>query len=342
MHSGLKATAFRLIRAAGVTGLVQRSAWRRSRVLILCYHGISLEEEHLWRPELYVTPELFRRRLQIISESGFRVEDLHTAWEAAAAGRLEEPTVVITFDDGFYDFFAHAGPALKDFGMPATVYQTTYYVDYQRPIFNLIVSYMLFRKRSERVEIGEEFGVSPAITLGGAGADDRAAKAMIQAAADKGLDAREKDALAAQLAAHLGIDYEAVCEKRILGLMTRDEIRELSAQGIDFQLHTHRHRTPKDEELFRREIRDNRVFIEELTGKPTRHFCYPSGVWEAEFEPWLEAEKVLTGTTCAAGIVRGDSEALHLPRMLDWQGVSDEDFRSWLSGLHALLKGNAA
>ena len=29
--------------------------------MILCYHGISIEEEHLWRPATYISPKLFEQ-----------------------------------------------------------------------------------------------------------------------------------------------------------------------------------------------------------------------------------------------------------------------------------------
>jgi hypothetical protein len=48
-----------LVAAAGVGGvgaLVGGSRWRRSRLLILCYHGVSLGDEHGAAPELYIPP----------------------------------------------------------------------------------------------------------------------------------------------------------------------------------------------------------------------------------------------------------------------------------------------
>ena len=42
---------------------------------------------------------------------------------------------------------------------------------------------------------------------------------------------------------------------------------ELAADGFDIQMHTHRHRTPARMDLFEKELRDNRVRIEELTGR---------------------------------------------------------------------------
>ena len=87
----------------------------------------------------------------------------------------------------------------------------------------------------------------------------------------------------------------------------------LAAAGVDFQLHTHHRRTPADEALFREEIQDNRRSLQLLTKFPLAHFCYPSGVHRPEFLPWLQAEKVVSATTCDAGLVTPRSNALLLP-----------------------------
>ena len=48
-------------RALGGLKWVGASGWRRQRLLILCYHGVSLQDEHEWAPELFVTPAFLRR-----------------------------------------------------------------------------------------------------------------------------------------------------------------------------------------------------------------------------------------------------------------------------------------
>ena len=53
----------------------------------------------------------------------------------------------ITFDDGTYDFYKQAYPIVKRYGFPVTVYQTTYYSDRGLPVFNLICSYLLWKRR---------------------------------------------------------------------------------------------------------------------------------------------------------------------------------------------------
>jgi hypothetical protein len=54
--------------------------------------------------------------------------------------------------------------------------------------------------------------------------------------------------MASGVAQRLGIDYQELRAKRMLQLMNVDEVKELAAEGVDFQLHTHRHRAPLSEE----------------------------------------------------------------------------------------------
>jgi peptidoglycan/xylan/chitin deacetylase (PgdA/CDA1 family) len=151
------------------------------------------------------------------------------------------------------------------------------------------------------------------------------------------LSADEKDALAASLAAQLSVDYDALLAERRMHNLTADEVGILSAGGIDIQLHTHRHRTPKDRGLFLREIEDNRQSIREMTGKNPTHFCYPSGVYDQRFLPWLREAGVVSATTCESGFASQSSNQLLLPRFLDNATLSPIEFESWLTGISAAL-----
>jgi len=156
-------------------------------------------------------------------------------------------------------------------------------------------------------------------------------------AREQKLSADEKDAFAASLAAHLDVDYEALLEQRIMHNLTADEVGQLAAGGIDVQLHTHRHRTPLDRQLFLREIEDNRRSIQEMTGKRPAHFCYPSGVYDLKFLPWLKEAGVVSGTTCDLGFASRNSDRLLLPRLLDNASLSSIEFESWLTGIAEVM-----
>ena len=334
----LRLASLALLKGCGALNWVRDSRWRDHRLLILCFHGISIEEEHLWRPATYIHPSLFRQRLELLSRGGYKVLRLGEAIERLYRGDLPSRSAVITFDDGTYDFLEHAFPALKQYGFPATVYQTTYYCDYDRPVFHLISSYILWKRRGEVLNVGERIGFSPRLDLRTENSRQAILDKLVNRAQDQKLTEEKKNELAEQLAAAVGVDYAQLVRKRVLQLLRPQEIAGLAREGVDFQLHTHRHRTPLCEALFRQEIRDNRHSLQSmLVGHPTMHFCYPSGVYEPEFLPWLQAEDVISATTCDPGIASRTSNPLLLPRFVDTTHVSSLEFEGWLSGAASLL-----
>jgi peptidoglycan/xylan/chitin deacetylase (PgdA/CDA1 family) len=327
------------LKRAGVFGLVESSEWRRQRLLILCYHGVSLEDEHEWWPALYVSPQHLERRLEILKKGNYALLPLGEALQRLYRNDLPPRSVAITFDDGNYDFYCQAYPRLKRRGFPATVYLSTYYSNCQLPVFKLIVLYMMWKARHRGTADLAEFGASRSVALASSEARQQAATKIVEWCESQNLSGQQKDKIAAALGRRLGIDYVELCGKRILHLMNREEVRQLHDEGVDFQLHTHRHRTPLNEELFRREIHDNRDWIKSATGKVATHFCYPSGVYRPEFLPWLSAEKIISATTCDTALAARRQNPLLLPRLVDTTGRSDLEFESWVNGVGDLIAG---
>jgi peptidoglycan/xylan/chitin deacetylase (PgdA/CDA1 family) len=336
MLRAFKRGSYGLSKRFGVTNWIGRTAWRRSRLLILCYHGISLDDEHRWAPLLFMSPRRFERRLQLLQRHGCTVLPLAEAVERTKHRDLPERAVVLTFDDGYYNFVARAASAVRAFGFPATVYLTTLRCEHNFPIVNLLVSYGLWLHRSEtlcaRSLPGLPDGEYPLAT--------RAQRDHISAAIrDEGVRNRlsfsDKDALARAVFDSFGGDYDWFVRNRRLTLLRPDEVSTLSAAGVDFQMHTHTHTTPTDLEAFALELRDNAASLEAMTGSPRRHFCYPSGVYRMSYLPVLQAEGIETATTCEPGLVTPQSHPLLLPRFIDNQHVSETEFEAWLTGAAA-------
>ena len=158
-------------------------------------------------------------------------------------------------------------------------------------------------------------------------------RAVVRWANSAKMTTLEKDHFARDLAKTLRIDYDELIENRLLQIMSPDEVSAAAKAGVQIELHTHRHRTPRDRDLFQREIRDNRARILEYTGRDPVHFCYPSGDYSQEFLPWLRDLNVKSATTCELGLAKQASEPLLLPRLLDAMNVADADFESWLLGM---------
>lgn len=340
MRRKIKLATLDLMKKAGVFERVANSRWRRQRLLVLCYHGISLEDEHLWRPFLYLDPALLSKRLETLRDMRCSVLPLGEALTRLHSGDLPPRSVAITFDDGTFDFYKQAYPLLKRHDFPVTVYQTTYYTDHEMPVFNLICSYMLWKRRDRSIDLREfgipEFSAGP-MDLRTELGRHRVVRGFIDFSERENLNGAQKNELAKRLAAMLEIDYAALVAKRIIQLMNAKELAQVAADGVDVQLHTHRHRTPNVEASFRQEIAENRARIRTLTGQEANHFCYPSGIYQKEFFGWLKKENILSATTCDAGLVQRRHNPYLLPRVVDTSGRSQLEFESWLCGVGDLV-----
>ncbi len=337
MLKRFKQATLQSLKTSGVSTLVQNSRWRRQRLLILAYHGVSTDDQHLWNGSMYMSPEMFRARLATIARAGCAVLPLAEAVTRLYANDLPDRSVAITFDDGNVDFKERAFPLLREFGFPSTLYLTTFYSHYNKPIFGIFCEYLLWKGQSETLDLKPITGDDLKIELSTAAARGTAFREIERHVQAQKFSAEEKTALAEILARQLNLDYDALIEKRTMHLLRPEEVMRLAAEGADIQLHTHRHRTPLNRELFLREIEDNRHSIQAMTGKRPSHFCYPSGVYDHRFLPWLQEAGIVSATTCETGFASRSSNQLLLPRFLDSAALSSIEFESWLTGVSAAL-----
>jgi peptidoglycan/xylan/chitin deacetylase (PgdA/CDA1 family) len=315
------------------------SRWRRDRLLILCYHGISLEDEHIWDPDLYMGPLQFAQRMRLLESNKCTVLRLEEGLQRLYARDLPPRSVVLTFDDGLYDFYAQALPILQEHGFPATVYLTTYYCMHGLPVFNVACRYILWKQRGVQVPPDAKFAFD--LDLRDRSASVRTFRAVLQFCEERGLSGEEKHSLLEVIARRLGFDFDRFVKRRMLQLLTPKEAADLAAAGIDFQLHTHRHRTPDNSAAFQVEVEENRSRLLDMTGTVARHFCYPSGVIQPCFLPWLQSLGVLSATTCEQGLARPSTSPYLLPRHIDVSGNTEGEFEGWLCGVSTLLSQHA-
>jgi peptidoglycan/xylan/chitin deacetylase (PgdA/CDA1 family) len=306
-------------------------------LLILCYHGVSLQDEHEWDPELFVTPAFLRRRFEILRDNRYAVLPLGDAVRDLRRGTLPPRSVALTFDDGFYNFYSVVVPLLEEFEYPATNYVSTYHCVHQRPILRLTLSYLLWRVRTDVLAPGTLPGQNASVDLRDRNQRDVLCALLFNDAQSLSTDRDAQHAWLENVAIRLGIDWKTFLDSRLLNLMTRAELANVAHRNFDIQLHTHRHRTPRDKPAFCEEVLTNRGILEEATGSPARHFCYPSGDVDSNFLPWLRELEVETATTCFVGLAESTHDPLLLPRFLDTMAQSETVFESWLSGAGAMM-----
>jgi len=324
---------------AGITAQLAGSRWRRRQLLILCYHGVSRWDEHEWNPTLYVSERTLARRMDLLQHYRCNVLALDEAVERLQRNDLPDRAVVLTFDDGYYDFLTTAYPIIKAHGYPATVYLPTLRCEHNVPVARLLISYMLWLRRHERLDARGLPGLTqPTYVLASADVRAQLVSALLSQSHEGEPMHVVYDAIAKGVADRLDFSYDRFAAWRLLTLLNPAEIQNLSREGVDIQLHTHRHETPAQPERFAQEIRVNRERIVAITGRQPVHFCWPSGVYYLEHVALLEAAGVVSATTCDPGLTSRLDHRLLLPRFIDTSSISEAEFVGWLAGLPALYR----
>lgn len=225
-------------------GLSARYTWWRRPlhgVPVLMYHLISDELGGTRLPKLRVSPKDFARQLDALLDQGYTTLTLGQA----ALGRPKGRSVVITFDDGYMDFYHTAWPLLRERGMTATVFVVTGQLD-------------------------------------GINLWDR----------DKG-EAPEQ-------------------------LLTRQQVRELAADGVEFGGHSHSHAdlTSLEGRALKLEIIGCQKVLSDLLGRPARTFSYPYGLHNSRVRRAVAAAGFTTAVTIRPGMLDNGSDLLAVPRII--------------------------
>jgi len=324
-------------KSSGAFQLIADSNWRRSRLLILCYHGVSLEDEHEWAGALYMSPAKFRSRMEAIKRHHCTVLPLQKALELLRLHKLPPRSVALTFDDGTYDFYKTVCPILKEYGYPATVYLTTYWMTLQLPVVPGTWSYMLWKGRNSVIDGSSLLHEAVTFDLRTPRGRAKALEQMLARAESQNLVGEQRDAMSGQLADLIGFDYQEFYSKRIIQLLRPEEVKAVASPSISVQLHTHHHCIETNQEGYMYELEENRRQINGILGSNPTHFCYPGGNHKPEHIRWLREAGIVSATTCDPGIVAVSANPLLLPRLIDTSFLPDVQFEGWLSGFGALL-----
>lgn len=129
-------------------------------VPILMYHSISESTVDRRHPYFSTTtsPRVFADQVNYLSENGYRGVTLNEAVQYLEGGKQDgQRRVVITFDDGFRDFYVSAFPVLQRHRFTATVFLPTQYVADRRRSFKSW-DCMTWSEVQEMCDAGISFG----------------------------------------------------------------------------------------------------------------------------------------------------------------------------------------
>src|SRR5262245_37641845 len=128
MHFSERPRLATLMRKTGMLGVLEHLPRLRG-LLVLTYHRVGEPASNPFDDATFsATEEIFRAQITYLKER-FAMPSVPEILESLARGRLDRPTALVTFDDGYRDNHEIAFPVLRDLGVPACFFVVTRLLD---------------------------------------------------------------------------------------------------------------------------------------------------------------------------------------------------------------------
>lgn len=325
MYIKLKILFLYLLKGLGLFTLAR--ALNKNKIRIICYHGISVEDEHMFIPSNFITFKSMKKKLSLLKNKGYKFISLTEAVKQIQGDEKMDEAVVITFDDGFRTILDEALPWLIKNNIPTTAYITTYYSQRPYPIFRIAFQYLVWKTNLTTLEVqGKTIDLT----------NNTSVWDFILASETK-LNAKEQNDLLDEIQKIIKLELSPNII-RSFSIVNESEVKKLDEDSINIELHTHRHLFPISKEICEREIKENKDVLGPLTQSKFQHFCYPSGLWDPSHYEILREQKITSATTCDPGLVDKNSNLLSLPRIIESEAMSTIQFEAEIVGIGDWLR----
>jgi peptidoglycan/xylan/chitin deacetylase (PgdA/CDA1 family) len=278
-----------------------------------------------------MSPEKMREFLERICRT-FHTVSLDEFVDSVLEGRRLRNAMVLTIDDGYANTYDYAFPVLRDMGLPFAVYVTTGFMDSDRILWNDLLEFAVFTTTRSvlRSEILDS-DVSLATT-----ADKHAAIARLKGGL-KSLNLEEALVQVESICEELGVDRDS-SELGKVRFMSSLQIKELSDDGIVFGGHTVTHPilSRESRQRVREEVSECKRRLEDITGKPVRHFAYPNGRLEDFNEMVIDELKqagYVSSSTSIHGLHQPGDDPFEIRRIMVSNRWTYEEFETRTSGI---------
>jgi peptidoglycan/xylan/chitin deacetylase (PgdA/CDA1 family) len=264
---------------------------------VLTYHRIDEPARRPWLDPglISASPKDFDEQMAYLANyyEMVTVRDVLAALQSRNKKDLPPRAVLVTFDDGYYDFEEQAWPILKRHHIPATLFVPTAYPDHPERTFwwDDLYHALQTSRRHENLE-------TPIGTFSLANAVSRTQTYHQLKTHMKTLKHAEAITRVRELCGELGISPAANC------IMSWDSLRRLSQDGLTMGAHTRTH--PLLNQIPLEEAREEAIgSFEDLKrelGSALAIFAYPSGEFNHEVVNMLEGEGFSLAFTTKRGI----------------------------------------
>jgi peptidoglycan/xylan/chitin deacetylase (PgdA/CDA1 family) len=276
--------------------------------LILTYHRFSANGY-----AAHTSAASFNEQLAYL-KAHYQVVPLSSLVERlAVTGSLPPGLAAITIDDGYSDSYEIAYPLLKRYGVPATIFLVTDFVERYAWMWTDKVRYITAQASSQRLAITID-GNQMRFEL-----DDhssRVAAADRINAALKLLSEEMKEETIKELASLVDVIIPATPPDDF-SAVSWEEVHEMARNKIEFGSHTLTHPilTNVGDEQLRQELTDSRTHIEAVLRRRIDQFCYPNGNYNERVTSEVSRAGYSSAVTTDVGLVDAGDERFTLRRI---------------------------
>ncbi|HKE88351.1 MAG TPA: polysaccharide deacetylase family protein [Vicinamibacterales bacterium] len=320
----LKQAAARVIgRSYPLDHLVGRPGGR----YVMAYHRVipaaAAAADHV-HSAMWIAPDTLAGQIQWMQSVG-DIVDLATLVNADAP--TTRALFALTFDDGWLDTYSVAFPILREAQVPATVFVVSDALEHDR----LFWTEDVVTKTHQVASRGGADGVLAALVDAWPASHPKPAVSLPGALCEHWVEALKRvpeGERCVRIQAYLR-SIGASLEPLGGYVMTWDQAREMSRQGITFGSHTHTHAILEglDEAAMTRELSVSRAVIANHLQREVDLFCYPNARYAGAEGPVLARCGYKYGFIIDGRQVRAPIDPYYVPRFLMSEAiVRNRDF----------------
>jgi peptidoglycan/xylan/chitin deacetylase (PgdA/CDA1 family) len=300
--------------------------------LILGYHRIAKVAYDPYR--ICVSPQEFESQLEIIKRYTHPIS-LSELVGNIQRGVILKRAVVLTFDDGYADFFHQARPLLEQYDIPAAVFvvagclgQVFWWDRLQNLMDQFEYNSEVFISLSRDVR----WNSKSQLVKGNLPSNYRSKTIFAIYRYLKDLHSEEREKVMGDIEALVGTGARK--SEKLPLTMTAAELKELAAGGlVEVGSHSLSHpwisrMSVEDQQL---EIRQSKFMLEDIVGKKVKLFSYPNGSLSKETPRLVQQAGYTAACISAPAVVHKRSNLFQLPRFWS-QNLEEIEFKRWLTG----------
>jgi len=284
--------------------------------VVLMYHRVTKSEKSDFLPSALNCPaSRFREHLAVLARH-CSILPLEEAWNLVRGGRgLPPRTVVLTFDDCWYENMETVVDPLADATIPATFFIPAGDIDREELHPNHRFHYLVSRVGREQLTRGLQSMLPSSSMVPSEEAGPWNLRLWLESTLGYELASQSGCAFLDTLEQGLGAPSSVGLGKNLY--MTSDQVRNLPTYGIQVGNHTvnHRQLTALGEAGQRVELAGAQRILSALTGRPVTTLAYPYGLFN-ELSVKIAAE---LGYRCACTVMPGyndgDTDPMRLRRI---------------------------